>query len=529
MKKNSSLDSTQPKTSKQSFWLKDIFLITLITAICYGCYLGSYPLQLPDEGRYSDVVREMLITGNYIIPLTNGIPFIDKPPLFFWMQTFFVQIFGLNEWGLRLWPVTVGILGCLSNYLTGYLLFNRQTGQLAAFILATSIFYFIMSHVADLDLTVSVLISCSLFAFLLGIKKENHRHYFFYGAYLFAALAILAKGLMGIVLPAMVVGLWIFILERWSLLLKIQLITGLLIILALCSPWFFFAQKQIPTFLHYFFYTQQFHRYLATEFNSHQNAWYYLVVISVGFLPWSFFGVLSIFSKIKDIYHRNPHFETYLFLLIWIISITFFFSIPVSKTISYILPVFPPLALLTASYLQPKLQHSKRFLFFIVAFISLSFLILITAAFLLAQKRNYFHFSTSKPLALKLKKLLRPEDTVIFFEGFSKDLPVYLNHDLLLATNFKYEKLHDNWRQDFNEGLKIEKYRKKMIVSPQRLSALWRIKNNNRIYLFTTANQIPALKITLQAPIYLVGFYRQLYLFTNKPFLTNIPRSIGSQ
>ena len=496
-------------TLQGNTWRRDLLLIALLCGLLYSLCLGAYPLILPDEGRYADIARHMLQSGNYLTPFYNGIPFFDKPPLFFWMETVFIRLAGLNEWGLRLWPITVATLGCIGTYVAGRKLFSRSTGCWAAAIQATCLFYFMMAHVADLDLTVAIFIALSLFAFLIAAESTNHPSRYYYAAYVFSALAILSKGLIGIVLPMMVIGLWILVLNRWRLLLTMRLATGLCIILAIVGPWFYLMHQQHAHFLHYFFYTQQFSRYLSTNFNSRHGAWFYPFIILVGTLPWTPFLFQALFSTTQQTARHPQQHSKFLFLLLWIISITLFFSIPTSKTISYILPIFPAMALITAAHLEQRSSLSKtsknrR----IPIMISLLLYPLIMLSFIHGEKK--WHLPSSKVIAQQLKRHLTDSDPVIFYETYYPDIAVYLNHNVLVAGDFSHERLRDNWRLDFLEGLKDPKYRSKELT-PTQLKALW--ERHKRIYIITTDKEIPKLSQIGLPHIELIGHNELLSVF----------------
>ncbi len=553
-------------------WWFDVFFITLVAYGLYSIFLGSYPLINPDEGRYSDIARHMLESGNYVTPMFNGIPFLDKPVLFYWIQSFFLRLFGLNEWALRLWPITIATFGCVFTYITGRKLFNRRTGWLASIILTTSLFYFMMAHIADLDLTVAVFIASALFSFIIAVESaDKKQRYYYWLAYSFAGLAILTKGLIGIVIPMMVIGLWILCLNRWKTLLKMRLISGIIIIAAINLPWFLLVQYHNPDFFHYFFYNQQIHRYLTQHFNSRHGYWFYPFILVVGTLPWSICFLAGFFRKCKITWKNRQKYQKHCFLLLWIISVSVFFSIPISKTMGYILPVFPAAALITASYLDTCFRDRKqaiarcwiitsvllaimgtalfflhdlpsKFLFtrvepeliiigstlwlaaiglfftrknraiFQTVFIPIAATLIIYPVVMygIKQEGTQLGLESSKPLALPLKAKLKPNDIVIFYDYYYQDLSFYLDRDVLLAGNFKHEKLRDVWRQDFYEGLKNPRYKSHAMTTHQ-LQQLW--KGHHHIYLFTTTKKMGQLKKILPPNSYQLKRYQNLILF----------------
>ena len=339
------------KISSQSYWLMDLIFIAIVVSLFYAIWIGGYPLFTPDEGRYSEVAREMVATGDYVTPKLNGVPFLDKPVFYYWLQASAILLLGLKESALRFWPAFLGVFGCLMTYLTGNLLFNRRTGIISALILATSPLYYGGAHYANLDLEVAVFISCSLLCFMMAMQLQ--RTSIFIAAYVFAALAALTKGLIGIVFPAMIICSWLLLLNRMHLLKKIHLVTGLTLFTLITVPWYVMVQKANPEFLHFFFVTQQVSRFLTTaDFNNKVAIWFYIPIVLIGFFPWSTFIIQAVTRHIKVVWNNRTQYANELFLLLWLFLIFLFFSIPHSKTIGYILPIFPALALLVGNYLS---------------------------------------------------------------------------------------------------------------------------------------------------------------------------------
>ena len=249
---NQQVQSTN-KLSIRNTWLSDTCSLVIFIGIFYLLWLGSYSLFTPDEGRYSEVAREMVATNDYITPRVNGVAFLDKPVLYYWLQAAAINLFGVNEWALRFFPALLGVLGCIVTYICGRQLFDRRTGIIAAIILATTPLYFGGAHYADLNLEVAVLITCTLLFFITAIQTSgrNQRN-FIIAAWVSAALAFLTKGLIGIAFPAMIAGTWIILLWRWDVLKKIRLITGFMLFIIITLPWYMLVQKANPAFLHYF-------------------------------------------------------------------------------------------------------------------------------------------------------------------------------------------------------------------------------------------------------------------------------------
>ncbi|MBI3569665.1 MAG: glycosyltransferase family 39 protein, partial [Gammaproteobacteria bacterium] len=333
---------------------RDALLLTLLLAVFFGFELGSRALWHPDEGRYSEIPRAMVASGDYVTPRLNGVKYFEKPVLFYWMQAGSIKLFGVNEWALRLWPALLALAGCLAVYGAGRKLFGRRAGLIAAIVLATSPLYYLLARIITLDMAVSVLLTGALLSFLLGVREPPGRtcSLYLYAFYALCAAATLIKGLIGIVIPAMVIGAWIVLLWDWRLLRAIHLPTGLLLFFALAAPWHVLAARANPEFAQFYFIHEHFQRYLTTVHMRYQPWWFFMPVLVLGMLPW--IGLL--FPALRDAWAgwraRHERREE-LFLLLWAGLVFAFFSVSSSKLIPYILPMLPPLALLLGRYLAP--------------------------------------------------------------------------------------------------------------------------------------------------------------------------------
>lgn len=357
----SSLPTSKALTRELVSWWQDIFLLSVILSIFFSVLLGVRPLSVPDEARYSEIPREMIVTGDYVTPRLNTIKYFEKPALFYWIQAASIRSFGLSEWAVRLPTLILSILGCLMVYLTARTVFDRASGFLAGLMLSTSVLYFAMAHTITLDMALTVFLTGSLGSFLIAIDKSERlsRNLWLWSAYAFAALAVLTKGLVGIVLPMAIIGTWIIVCGQWKLLFKMNLFSGILLFLAITIPWHFIVQRANPEFFHFYFFEQQFLRYLTLYAKRFQPVWFFIPIFILGFFPWIVFLVQSLrhhwpISWKDRVLQKKP-----LFLMIWA-SVTFiFFSLSKSKLIPYIVPVFPPLAILVGNYLAAHLDKSK--------------------------------------------------------------------------------------------------------------------------------------------------------------------------
>lgn len=347
-------ETISPSEAPTAPWWRDALLLACLLALFFGVGLGERALWHPDEGRYSEIPREMVESGDWVTPRLNGVKYFEKPALFYWLQAGAIKLFGVNEWALRLWPALLALFGCLAVYGTGRALYGRRAGVIAAAVLATSPLYYLMARIITLDMAVSVFLTGALLAFLLGVRAPpgRTRALYLYGFYALCALATLTKGLIGIVIPALVIGAWIVLLWDWRLLLSIRLPTGLLLFFVLAAPWHWFAAQANPEFAHFYFIHEHFERYLTTTHGRYQPWWFFAPVLILGMLPW--IGLL--FPALRDVWTGLRSRRDELFLLLWAGLVFAFFSASSSKLIPYILPVLPPLALLIGRYLTAPAQ-----------------------------------------------------------------------------------------------------------------------------------------------------------------------------
>jgi 4-amino-4-deoxy-L-arabinose transferase-like glycosyltransferase len=321
--------------------------------------LGTRTLLPPDEGRYATMAREMFASGDWITTRLNGIKYFEKPPLQTWMSALSFSLFGIGEWQARLWTGLNCIFGVLLTGYTGRRVFGAQAGLYAALVLASCAYWIAAGQMASLDMGLAGMMTLALCALLLAQRDDasaRERRNWMLACWAGMALAVLSKGLVGIVLPGAVLVLYTLATRDWMLWTRLQLGRGLLLFAAIAAPWFVLVALKNPEQPYFFFVHEHFDRFLLPTHKREGAWWTFLALLAGGSIPW--LGVL--FQSLHAGTRREPgRFRPRLLLLIWVVFIIAFFSASSSKLPGYIAPVFPALALLVATYFETGTRRSR--------------------------------------------------------------------------------------------------------------------------------------------------------------------------
>ena len=324
----------------------------LAFALAWFAGLDHRKLARADESRYGEIPREMIASGDWLTPRLNGYKYFEKPPLQYWATAAAFKAFGVGEWTARLWPALTGFAGVLLVFFFARRVFGPDAGLYAAAALAGSLLYVAMGHIATLDMGVSIFLSLAVFAFLLAqldATKPRARRRWMLTAWGAAALAVLSKGLIGVVLPAGAVAAYVLWQRDWGLLRRLHLGAGLSVFLLIAAPWFIAVSLANPEFARFFFIHEHFERFLTKVHDRYEPAWYFLPVLAAGILPWLVSFVAALWQAARAA--EPARFRPRLFLLLWCATVLAFFSASGSKLASYILPLFPAAALLVGCQL----------------------------------------------------------------------------------------------------------------------------------------------------------------------------------
>jgi 4-amino-4-deoxy-L-arabinose transferase-like glycosyltransferase len=336
-------------------------VLLLAFAVLWFGNLDYRSLVRPDEGRYAEIPREMAVTGDWLTPRLNAIKYFEKPPLQYWATAAAYEAFGEHEWTVRLWPALTGFAGVLLVALFGARLFGAAAGLYSALVLATSMGYMFVAHIATLDMGFTLFTTAAMGGFALGLAETTpaaSRKRWLYIAWAAMGLAMLSKGLAGIVLPLFALGVYALAQRDIGIAWRVRPVTGLMLFLLIAAPWFVAVSIANPEFPYFFFVHEHFARYLTTVHHRYAPWWYFIPILALGMLPW----VLALPGALRAAWHRPPAraFHPARYLTIYAAAIFIFFSLSDSKLPSYILPMFPALALLAGAWLAAAPERAIR-------------------------------------------------------------------------------------------------------------------------------------------------------------------------
>jgi 4-amino-4-deoxy-L-arabinose transferase-like glycosyltransferase len=340
-----------------------VLVLALIFGGLLAFRLGSAPLANPDEGRYAEIPREMVASGDWVTPRLNGVPYFEKPPLMYWIVAACEKALGPSEWSVRLAPALFALGGILAAYGAARRIYGRDAGFWAAVVLGTSLLYLALGHLVLLDVPLAALMSATLFCFILGVRERPGaaRRLLFYGLYASSALATLTKGLEGFLVTGAVMFLWLLVFSQWGRLRPLYLPSGITLFLLVAAPWHLLVASRNPGWARFYFVYEHWERFTDKGHGRYQPFWFFVPVVILGFFPWTGFLWSSLREALAGGWARRRENAEAWFFATWAAFILVFFSASQSKLVTYILPLFPPLAVLTGRWLALTLRRPDAF------------------------------------------------------------------------------------------------------------------------------------------------------------------------
>lgn len=494
----------------------------LISVWLFVCATVRF-LSIPDEGRYADISRHMFESGDWLVPRLDGLPFIHKPPMLHWLSSIAMHIFGVHVWVVRLVPVLAASLLLIGTYLFVRKYLSQKIAELSILMMATNLLFFGSSQYVNHDLLLATGITLSVFC-LVDFSLCNRKAMLFLG-YFFAASAFLTKGLIGILIPGMILLPWLLYTRQYKRIPAFFNPFALLFLAALTLPWLYQMQQIYPDFLHYFFIDQQFNRFHSNQFNNKQSWFFYLVILLVSLLPW----LLTLrWTGLRTMLHQQRLNPVGQLLIWWLVSVVIFFSIPPSKLAGYILPALTPLIILCAVAFEKSTLNTQQLtrmqkyapaafvclLGFVLAatlyFIPLDFnlssvqkwqitlmaALLVYSPLLFLQllhrhKLEYAHYVAAclivlcsvVPFATRIFDIknnhdqinftayIHPNTKVVFYDRYYYDLPFLLDlkQPVYVVTDWQ-SNVSDNYAQELSDGLQFEPERRAYLLTRAQLN-----------------------------------------------------------
>ena len=357
-----------------------LIALAVAFALIWFANLDYRRLIHPDEGRYAEIPREMVVSGDWVTPRLDGIKYFEKPGLQYWLTGVAYEAFGIRQWTARLWPALAGFAGVFFIGYVGFRLAGARLGLYSAAALGGCAWYVLNAHILTLDAGLTFWMSVGFGSLLLAQQSEataREQRLWMLIAWSALALAVLSKGLIGVVLPGASLFVYSLLTRDWAVWRRLHLVGGLALFALIAAPWFVAVSLSNPEFFHFFFIHEHFERFLTNEHHREGAWWYFIPIFAAGVLPWLTVLGWTAPRLWSDGSAGRNGFSWQRYAIVWSAFIFVFFSLSSSKLPSYILPIFPALALLIGRQLAAL---SERTL------IRLTLpLVLVTAACMLAM------------------------------------------------------------------------------------------------------------------------------------------------
>jgi 4-amino-4-deoxy-L-arabinose transferase-like glycosyltransferase len=325
-----------------------LLIIVLLWTVFLATGIFSIPLMPPDEPKYAYAAERMLDSGDFITPYFNCEPRFDKPPLVYWLVALSFKIFGVTPWAARI-PSLLAALGIMiAIFMFGRKEFDKSTALISAAVFACFLHVWIMSRAVAPEMLLVFFETAALFSFYYGFEEDKDRHVCL--GYLFAALAFLTKGPVGVIIPGAVVFSYFVCRKGFRYTVRKSLNPlGLFIFVLVGFPWYIMMLE-----IHGYRYFQEFflmhnvYRFTGKARQHPFNSLYYLPVLLGSLYLWLPFIPAVVSGAGVAIREKRKE----IFLIVWLVSVLLFFSVSINKLHNYILIAYPPSAILLGRTLR---------------------------------------------------------------------------------------------------------------------------------------------------------------------------------
>ena len=330
-----------------------MYILLALSLLFFVPKLGM-PLLDPDEGLYAEIAREMVTSGDWIVPHVNGLPYLEKPPLYFWLTALTFQLFGPSEWATRLWSAISALGTVLLTWRIGRRLYGAPAGLMAGVVVATVVGNALYVRRASTDQLFVFCLTLAMYGFLRDAERPDRGRARFLLFYLGAALGVLAKGFLGVVFPVLIVGLGLATVRRSGLRSSVplgwrelNLVRGTALFAIIAAPWHALIAWRSPMLFNFYVVDNHLLRFLNArryvEDDVPSSTLAFLVASFLWAFPW------SVFILARRDPGRSPRGRWRPVVVIWLVAVVGLFALSRFKHEYYALPAFPALAVLVGA------------------------------------------------------------------------------------------------------------------------------------------------------------------------------------
>jgi 4-amino-4-deoxy-L-arabinose transferase-like glycosyltransferase len=496
------------------------FGLPALTLLAFFILLGNRPLNEPDEGRYSEIAREMIETGDWLVPHFWYLPHLDKPPLTYWLVAVSMKIFGQNEWAVRLPVALAAISGVWAAFCLGYAVGGRRVGLWSALILQTSMFYWFMGRMLTTDMLLTQSTAWAIYFFwrswtALPTRKRGEFFTWHLVGWVAIAFGFMTKGPIALAIPlAAFAALLFFRRKEIPGTVYTGLVAGLILFFSLAAPWFLVVFQQVPHAAHFMILGQAAGHLLGTTIKDRSAVpGFFFLMLAWELLPWTL--LLGWLWRREHWRSLEPGAkEAWVLLNTWVIFTFTLFSFSHAKLATYILPIYPALAVMLAwKFFGDDREYVPKILWrfilvlpllglaifpFVVFFllhdklplwlecqVPLALALMVFVSLLARQWKRQtiaavlvgltllagfttmgefplfnFDFRANQPLdqmGLALRKNFQPGDAIVCWHGLPQGLPFYTG-GIISATNRPYFGYLDLTKEPFAFPLNRERF-----------------------------------------------------------------------
>lgn len=353
------------EATKASTLAREVFLLAAFCGFLFFFGLGSFGLIGADEPRYAQVAREMLAHHDWVTPTLGGVPWLEKPPLYYWQAMMSFRILGVTDFAARL----PSALDASAFVFAAYFFLRRFRPGYSldgALICASSAAMIGFARAASTDMPLAAMLGVAMLSWYAWRESSNRVHLLTF--YAFLALGSLAKGPIAPFLAAVLLGGFALATRDFSLIRRTLYVPGILLFFVIALPWYIAVQIKNPDFFRIFILEHNLARFGTNLYRHKEPFWYYIPVALVCFVPWAIFLIASSVAAVKNWLKATkerqpltPDLAWNIFLLLWIVVPIAFFSLSQSKLPGYILPAIPPGTLLLAEFVRQKLRSDSSY------------------------------------------------------------------------------------------------------------------------------------------------------------------------